>query len=138
MDVSSSTRLPPPSPPPALPHARRPIPIEAWPRPPPRALPREREQPWQTHAPDSLPTPPPRPPLQLDTEIYVHSSLGRHENIISFLAAFDDARSTYLVLEYAEEGDVRKHLRDLDERRIRDFLVLPVLRGLHALHAKVR
>lgn len=73
---------------------------------------------------------------QLDTEIYVHSSLGQHENIISFLAAFDDCDSTYLVLEHAEEGDVRKHLRDLDERRIRDFLVMPVLRGLHALHNK--
>ena len=74
---------------------------------------------------------------QVDTEIQVHSSL-QHDNIIKFLAAFEDHRNTYLVIEYADEGDVRNHLHGLNERSVRDFLVVPVLNALNALHNKVR
>ncbi|KXZ48181.1 hypothetical protein GPECTOR_30g277 [Gonium pectorale] len=72
---------------------------------------------------------------QVQTEIDIHSSL-EHPNIVKFLAAFEDYAKVYLLLEYAADGDLRKHIRGLTEARIRDFFIFPILQALNALHYK--
>ncbi|GFR43329.1 hypothetical protein Agub_g4399 [Astrephomene gubernaculifera] len=72
---------------------------------------------------------------QVQTEIDIHSSL-QHPNIVQFLAAFEDYARVYLLLEYANGGDLRKHLQGLTECRIRDFFIAPVLQALNVVHNK--
>jgi serine/threonine protein kinase len=42
---------------------------------------------------------------QVQREIQIHSSLS-HPHIVEFFAAFEDAQGVYLLLEYAEGGDL--------------------------------
>ena len=72
----------------------------------------------------------------MSTEISIHSTL-QHAHIASFLLAFEDFRHTYLVVEHAEGGDLRKHMPGRDEQRIRDFIVAPLLQALVHVHNKV-
>lgn len=74
--------------------------------------------------------------LQVALEINIHSSL-QHQHIAGFLLAFEDSRSTHIVVEYAEGGDLRKHMPGRDEQRIRDFIVVPLLQSLTHVHNKV-
>ena len=47
-------------------------------------------------------------------------------------------RSIYLVVEYAEKGDLRQNMFvTLTERRARDFLAVPILGALTLLHKEV-
>jgi serine/threonine protein kinase len=50
--------------------------------------------------------------------------------------AFQDYAKIYILLEHATGGSLRKHLQALDECRIRDFVIAPVLQALHVLHNK--
>ncbi|PNH02039.1 Maternal embryonic leucine zipper kinase [Tetrabaena socialis] len=75
---------------------------------------------------------------QVQTEIDIHSGL-QHPNIVRFLAACEDYAHIYLLIEYAEGGDLRKHLQGgplLTECRIRNFFIAPVLHALNVLHNK--
>lgn len=69
-------------------------------------------------------------------EINIHSTL-QHHHIAGFLLAFEDYRNTHIVVEYAEGGDLRKHMPGRNEQRIRDFIVTPLLQALTHVHNKV-
>lgn len=74
--------------------------------------------------------------IQVSTEIELHGSLS-HPHIVRLLLAFEDSGNIYIVLEHADGGDLRKHLPALNEKRIRDFLVRPLLGALAHLQQEV-
>ena len=79
---------------------------------------------------------------QVQREVTIHSRL-QHPNIIDLYAAFEDAQCVYLVLEYAELGDVFNWLQHKVENAKIDNegfavrgLFLPVMRALLHLHER--
>lgn len=71
--------------------------------------------------------------LQVQTEALIHSTLA-HPHVVQLFAAFEDAKHVYMVVEYADGGDLRKHMVGLPERRVRDFIAAPLLMALALLH----
>lgn len=69
-------------------------------------------------------------------ETHIHGRLN-HAGVIQFLIAFEDCSSLYIVIEHADGGDLRKHLAGLTEKRVRDFIVSPLLSVLTVLEQKV-
>jgi len=73
--------------------------------------------------------------LQVQTEIDIlHSLAGPH--VVALVVAFEDDRHISVVLEQADGGDLRCHMRRghyMKEARLRDFIVTPVLRALASL-----
>mmetsp|Transcript_14478 Transcript_14478/g.31445 ORF Transcript_14478/g.31445 Transcript_14478/m.31445 type:complete len:361 (-) Transcript_14478:1533-2615(-) len=69
---------------------------------------------------------------QVATEIQAHSCV-RHQNVVPLWIAFEDYRHIYLVMELADGGDLRKHMVGMTERRVRDFIVAPLLQALALL-----
>ena len=47
------------------------------------------------------------------SEVQIHSSLPPHDHIIPLLAAIEDSRHLYLVIEKADDGDLRRYLSNL-------------------------
>ena len=79
-------------------------------------------------------------PAQAYTESHIHSSL-QHDHVVPLLISAEDARCVHLVVSWADGGDLRHHLAGLagcNEKRLRDFVVAPLLRALALLHDRVR
>ncbi|GAX80967.1 hypothetical protein CEUSTIGMA_g8402.t1 [Chlamydomonas eustigma] len=66
-------------------------------------------------------------------EILIHSSMD-NPTIVKLLAALEDTRHMYMVLEFAAMGDLRDHMSAMTERRAVDLLVRPLLSALSQLH----
>lgn len=73
--------------------------------------------------------------LQVLTEIEIQHSLDS-PSVLPLLVAFEDTRNLYLVLEWADGGDLRDQLRrvgTMSERQCRDWIAVPVLEALSLL-----
>ncbi len=84
----------------------------------------------------------------MHTEIQAHAHLSQasHPHIAPLLLVLEDEASgrTHLVMQWAEDGDVRKHLSRSgaarsrpSEQRLVDFLVRPLLQALTVLAQQV-
>ncbi|KAG1666142.1 hypothetical protein FOA52_011553 [Chlamydomonas sp. UWO 241] len=74
--------------------------------------------------------------LQVRTEFGIQHSLCGGAHVAPMLCAFEDARYYCLVLEYANGGDLRAHMKrghPMEEHRVRDFIATPVVRALAQL-----
>eukprot|EP00798_Chlamydomonas_sp_ICE-L_P006173 gene6173-2788_t len=70
---------------------------------------------------------------QVDNEALIHASLS-HLSVLPLHLVLEDYDKIYLVLAYAEAGDLRQHMsRPMSELRVREFIVLPLLHGLEYL-----
>lgn len=47
------------------------------------------------------------------SEVHIHSSLPPHDHIVPLLAALEDSKNLYLVIERAEDGDLRRYFSSL-------------------------
>uniref|UniRef100_A0A7S0X010 Protein kinase domain-containing protein n=1 Tax=Chlamydomonas leiostraca TaxID=1034604 RepID=A0A7S0X010_9CHLO len=72
---------------------------------------------------------------QVDTETHIHSTL-QHEHVVPLLLAAEDSRCIYMVISWADGGDLRGHMAGMSERRLREFVVAPLLQALVQLHAQ--
>lgn len=76
----------------------------------------------------------------MEREIRIHSGL-RHPNLITLLAAFENARHVVLVMEWAAGGDLYTALDraggQLSEQRTVNAVLVPFLRGMSYMHSKV-
>jgi len=68
-------------------------------------------------------------------EIRIQSSLN-DPSIVKLLAALEDSRHIYVILELAAMGDLRDHMLAMTERRAVDLLVRPLLTALNLMHCK--
>lgn len=68
---------------------------------------------------------------QVDNETRIHSSLC-HRQVAQLIVAFEDSRVMYTAVEFAEGGDLRRHMTSsgIGEQRVRDFIVQPLLQAL--------
>lgn len=71
-------------------------------------------------------------------EIHIHSSL-RHPCILAFFASFEDAHAFYFVLEYAQNGDLLKYIRQnyngiMSESDFKRIVLCPLIHALSYLH----
>eukprot|EP00798_Chlamydomonas_sp_ICE-L_P027993 gene27993-32420_t len=70
-------------------------------------------------------------------EIKIHSQLS-HKNIIQVYAAFEDSHGIYMVMEFAEKGDLfavlQKHGGIMGETVAVDQIITPALSALEYLH----
>lgn len=73
----------------------------------------------------------------MDTETHIHSSLS-HDHVVKLLASAEDSRCIYLIVTWAEGGDLRQHMPGMSERRLRDFIIIPLLQALALLEQQVR
>ena len=69
---------------------------------------------------------------QVDLEARLHHRL-LHPHIVRCHAYLEDVPHKYLVLEYGDQGDLRKALHTFSEEQLRDGVVKPLLQALHAL-----
>jgi serine/threonine protein kinase len=74
--------------------------------------------------------------LQVEHEARLHLRL-LHPHVVRCYAYLEDVTHTYLVMEYAEQGDLRKALHTYTERNLRDSVVQPLLQALSYIHSKV-
>jgi aurora kinase len=73
-------------------------------------------------------------------EIHIHSVMD-HQNILKFYACFEDATAFYMVLEYAEFGDLLRYMRAIHFGRLtfhifQRFVLQPLVHAIHYLHNK--
>ena len=71
-------------------------------------------------------------------EIHIHSSL-RHPYILSFYASFEDAHAFYFVLEYAQNGDLLRYIKQryngaMPEYEFKRVILCPLISSLSYLH----
>lgn len=71
-------------------------------------------------------------------EIQIHSIMD-HANILKFYACFEDATAFYIVLEYAEFGDLLQYMRIIHYGRLtfpifQKFVLRPLVHAVHYLH----
>lgn len=71
-------------------------------------------------------------------EINIHSSIS-HRHILTFYASFEDENAFYLVLEYAQNGDLLTYLKHQNNecvtlQRFLSFVLQPLLHALVYLH----
>lgn len=74
---------------------------------------------------------------QVEHEARLHLRL-LHPHVVRCYAYLEDVTHTYLVMEYAEQGDLRKALHSYTERSLRDSVVQPLLQALSYIHSKVQ
>jgi serine/threonine protein kinase len=72
----------------------------------------------------------------VDTEAHIHASLS-HSAVVPLLLVAEDTRHIYLVMEYADGGDLRRQMASIGERRLRDSVIQPLLSALVLLHQQV-
>eukprot|EP00955_Chlamydomonas_euryale_P058263 357008-Chlamydomonas_euryale.AAC.5 len=76
---------------------------------------------------------------QVEREVAIHSKL-RHPHIVEFYAAFEDSHGIYLLLEYAEGGDlfdaVKKRGGRMTEAALVKQVLHPYLCALMYLHSR--
>lgn len=71
-------------------------------------------------------------------EIHIHSSL-RHPSILTFYASFEDAHAFYFVLEYAQNGDLLKYIKQnyngvMPEPEFKRIVLRPLIHAISYLH----
>jgi hypothetical protein len=69
--------------------------------------------------------------------VSLHNRL-KHEHIVGFWLALDDAQYRHIIMEHCEGGDLRAVLGVLSERQLRDTVVRPLLGALTCLQEQVR
>jgi aurora kinase, other len=71
-------------------------------------------------------------------EIHIHSIMD-HRHILKFYACFEDATAFYMVLEYADHGDLLHYMKTVYYGRLtfqtfQKFVLQPLLDAVHYLH----
>lgn len=77
---------------------------------------------------------------RLRREVRIHSSIS-HRHILNFYAAFEDSCAIYMVLEYAEQGDLYNYIHTklggtMSPSRYIFFILEPVLHAIAYLHER--
>ncbi|KAG1664281.1 hypothetical protein FOA52_009784 [Chlamydomonas sp. UWO 241] len=76
--------------------------------------------------------------VQVSREIHVHNCLS-HQGIIQLFAAWKDPTYVYLMMEWAEGGDLYAHMRTVGVQREETavpLMLYPVLLAVQAIHAQ--
>ena len=76
----------------------------------------------------------------MEAEARIHGGLD-HPHIIPLLLSFEDSQHIYLAITHADGGDLRQLLDQrgpMSEQRVREWLVVPLLLALVAVHDQVR
>jgi aurora kinase len=81
----------------------------------------------------------------LRNEIEIQSHLSEHNNILRLLGFFDDDENIYLILEYAQQGDLfyALHHRTITDNQIATYiqqisLALLYMHGKHVIHSDLK
>lgn len=78
-------------------------------------------------------------PQQIHRQVELEAGLHQkvlHPHIIRCHAFLEDFTHKYLIIEYAEQGDLRKTLHTFGEEQLRDSVAKPLLLALRHLHAQ--
>lgn len=76
--------------------------------------------------------------LQVNLEVQLHQQLA-HSCVVPFWAAVDEGAQLHIIMQYCQQSDLRSLLGSgpLSEAYVRDTVVIPLLKALTELHAKV-